>query len=115
MQSYSLLACDINQAGPMRSQDGHVAIFPTNGATNVTLQASKRAGQTWTAAVIRLYRANAPQGPYVNFISATSLSSEGITAEVDCSGVAWVVAYLDTLEGTSQLVDLTVFLNDRNA
>lgn len=115
MRTFSLSACDISQKGIVRSCDGVLAIVYADGATNMTVQGALTPGASWSAAVVKVLRGSSPGGPFVDFSSATSLTGAGITAEVDISATPYVALQTTTPEGSAQLVDFMVYMNERNA
>ncbi len=111
---HSFQACDINAPGLLRSSDNLVGIFATNGMTNGTAQGSACIGSSWATAVVKFKRANTPSGPWYDMTSAVSLTSSSMSTEFDCSGFAWIGAFVDTVEGSTQYADFWVNLNEVN-
>ena len=111
---YSLMGCDLDMTGFVRSADNLVGVFATGGMTNGTVQGAPSIGSTWGTAQVKMQRANTPAGPWYDLSSAVTLTGSSISAEFDCSGFAWLGLFVTTPEGSTQYADFQVNLNEVN-
>ena len=80
--------------------------------TNCTFQVVPITG-SWATAVVTFERSNDNTAWY-DLESATTLSGEGMTADIDCAGFAFIRARVSTQEGSACTAALTMYKSDRN-
>lgn len=76
------------------------AVWPVGPYLSGTVQLQSENGNAWTSGVVEIKRSN-DGARFHSFASAVTLSADGMTAEMDLSGVAFVAAVVTTANGAA--------------